>query len=48
MSLKACKEIIKEFMGKKHENYAWPFFKPVDKLWPGLVDYKNVSDGFIL
>ena len=42
-SLKACNEILKEVMGKKHANYAWPFYKPVDTSLPELKDYKKVQ-----
>lgn len=42
-SLKACNEIIKELLGKKHATYAWPFYKPVDTSLPDLVDYKKVN-----
>ena len=42
-SLKACNEILKEVMGKKHANYAWPFYKPVDTSLPELKDYKKVE-----
>jgi hypothetical protein len=41
-SLKACNEILKEVLGKKHANYAWPFYKPVDTSLPELKDYKKV------
>merc|ERR1719210_2809965 len=41
-SLKACNEILKEVLGKKHANYAWPFYKPVDTSLPELQDYKKV------
>jgi len=41
-SLKACNEILKEILGKKHANYAWPFYKPVDTSLPELADYKKV------
>ena len=42
-SLKACNEILKEILGKKHATYAWPFYKPVDTTLPDLIDYKKVS-----
>ena len=41
-SLKACNEILKEVLSKKHAAYAWPFYKPVDTSLPELTDYKKV------
>ena len=41
-SLKACNEILKELLSKKHAAYAWPFYKPVDTSLPELTDYKKV------
>jgi hypothetical protein len=41
-SLKACNEILKELFSKKHINYAWPFYKPVDAEWLGLHDYHEI------
>lgn len=40
--LKACNEILKELFSKKHFNYAWPFYKPVDAEWLGLHDYHDI------
>ena len=40
-SLKACNEILKELLSKKHSAYAWPFYKPVDDTM-GLPDYRKV------
>lgn len=42
-SLKACNEILKELLSKKHAAYAWPFYKPVDTTALELHDYKKVS-----
>lgn len=41
-SLKACNEILKEILSKKHAAYAWPFYKPVDTTLPELHDYRKV------
>ncbi len=41
-SLNACSEILKELFSKKHANYAWPFYKPVDTDLPNLADYRKV------
>lgn len=41
-TLKACNEILKELFSKKHFNYAWPFYKPVDAEWLGLHDYHDI------
>ena len=46
-SLKACNEILKEVLGKKHASYAWPFYKPVDTSLPELQDYKKVLFFFL-
>ena len=42
-SLKACNEIQKELLSKKHAAYAWPFYKPVDTTLPELHDYRKVQ-----
>ena len=42
-SIKACSEILKELLSKKHAAYAWPFYKPVDTSALELHDYKKVS-----
>jgi len=41
-SVKACNEILKELLSKKHAAYAWPFYKPVDTTALELHDYKKV------
>ncbi|XP_073968991.1 bromodomain-containing protein 2-like isoform X4 [Rhodnius prolixus] len=41
-TLKSCNEILKELFSKKHFNYAWPFYKPVDAEWLGLHDYHDI------
>ena len=46
-SLKACNEILKELMSKKHAAYAWPFCKPVDTTVPELHDYRKVSQSWL-
>ena len=45
-SVKACNEILKELLSKKHAAYAWPFYKPVDTTALELHDYKKVSVDF--
>ena len=42
-SVKACNEILKELLSKKHAAYAWPFYKPVDTTALELHDYKKVK-----
>jgi len=37
--LRFCLQVIKELFNKKHEAYAWPFYKPVDVQALGLTDY---------
>ena len=43
-SIKACNEILKELLSKKHAAYAWPFYKPVDTTALELHDYKKVRN----
>ncbi|CAH1119082.1 unnamed protein product [Phaedon cochleariae] len=40
--LKACNEILMELFSKKHSNYAWPFYQPVDADLLGLHDYHDI------
>ncbi|KAM9338031.1 bromodomain-containing protein 3-like isoform 2-T2 [Symphorus nematophorus] len=40
--LKYCSDILKEMLSKKHEAYAWPFYKPVDTEALGLHDYHDI------
>jgi len=40
--MKYCANIHKELMAKKHQCYAWPFYKPVDADMLGLVDYHEI------
>ena len=34
--------LIKEMHSKKHESYAWPFYKPVQAEALGLHDYFDI------
>lgn len=40
--LKNCMNLIKELLGRKHSNYAWPFYTPVDVKGLGLHDYLTI------
>ncbi|KAM4722897.1 bromodomain testis-specific protein [Rhinophrynus dorsalis] len=40
--LKHCNSILNEMMSKKHAEYAWPFYKPVDPASLGLLDYNDI------
>merc|ERR1712235_183524 len=40
--IKGCKQVLKELMQKKHQQYAWPFYQPVDVKALGLHDYYEV------
>ncbi|XP_048775675.1 bromodomain-containing protein 2-like [Ostrea edulis] len=40
--LKYCKNLINELFSKKHQTYAWPFYKPVDADVLGLHDYHDI------
>lgn len=40
--LKSCMVLIKELLGRKHANHAWPFYTPVDVKTLGLHDYFKI------
>ncbi|XP_035253449.1 bromodomain-containing protein 4 isoform X4 [Anguilla anguilla] len=40
--LRYCAGIVREVLSKKHEAYAWPFYKPVDVKALGLHDYHDI------
>lgn len=40
--LKFCSNMLKELLAKKHADYAWPFYKPVDAEMLGLHDYYEI------
>uniref|UniRef100_UPI00398F8120 bromodomain-containing protein 3-like n=1 Tax=Pristiophorus japonicus TaxID=55135 RepID=UPI00398F8120 len=40
--LQYCNNILKEMFAKKHAEYAWPFYKPVDAEALGLYDYHDI------
>ena len=40
--LKFCSQILKELFSKKHKDYAWPFYKPVDVVGLNLADYYDI------
>ena len=40
--MKYCSKIVNELLAKKHEGYAWPFYKPVDANALGLLDYHDI------
>jgi len=42
VQLKYCHNFLKELFTKKHESYAWPFYKPVDADELGLYDYYDI------
>jgi len=42
VQLKYCHNFLKELYTKKHEAYAWPFYKPVDADELGLYDYYDI------
>ncbi|XP_074545780.1 bromodomain-containing protein 3-like isoform X2 [Halichoeres trimaculatus] len=37
-----CKGILNELLSKKHQSYAWPFYKPVDAEALQLSDYHEI------
>ena len=40
--LRFCSQILKELFSKKHKDYAWPFYKPVDVVGLNLSDYYDI------
>ncbi|KAG7460317.1 hypothetical protein MATL_G00219910 [Megalops atlanticus] len=40
--LRYCAGIVRDMFSKKHEAYAWPFYKPVDADALGLHDYHEI------
>jgi hypothetical protein len=40
--LKYCNQLLKELFSKRHLEYAWPFYKPVDVKALGLTDYFDI------
>ncbi|XP_028297238.1 bromodomain testis-specific protein-like [Gouania willdenowi] len=41
-SLRCCSNILKELFSKRHCQYAWPFYTPVDAVALGLPDYHHI------
>lgn len=42
--LRFCCQLIKELFSKRHLEYAWPFYKPVDVKGLGLTDYFDIIE----
>ncbi|KAI0988268.1 hypothetical protein GJ496_003889 [Pomphorhynchus laevis] len=42
--LKACASLLNELFSLKHEEYAWPFYKPVDEKCLSVKDYYDVIE----
>ena len=40
--LKYCSQLLKELQSKRHLEYAWPFYKPVDVKGLNLTDYYDI------
>ncbi|XP_068599693.1 bromodomain testis-specific protein [Brachionichthys hirsutus] len=40
--LGCCNGILKEMLSKRHYEYAWPFYTPVDAMAMGLHDYHDI------
>jgi len=40
--LRYCAGLVKEMLSKKHGEYAWPFYKPVDAQALSLHDYHDI------
>jgi hypothetical protein len=41
VQLRFCSQIFEEIFSKKHKNYAWPFYKPVDVVGLNLAEYNE-------
>lgn len=42
--LRYCGQLLKELFSKRHLEYAWPFYKPVDVKGLGLTDYFDIIE----
>lgn len=42
VQLKFCQQILKDMSSRKHQAYAWPFYKPVDASALNLRDYHDI------
>lgn len=42
--LRYCHQLLKELFSKRHLEYAWPFYKPVDVKGLGLSDYFDIIE----
>ena len=42
VQMKYCSSVLKELFAKKHESYAWVFYKPVDPEAQNLPDYHQI------
>ncbi|XP_068175400.1 bromodomain testis-specific protein [Antennarius striatus] len=40
--LRCCNDILKEMLSRRHYEYAWPFYAPVDAVAMGLHDYHDI------
>ena len=42
MQLRFCQQILKDMLSRKHQAYAWPYYKPVDAAALNLHDYHDI------
>jgi hypothetical protein len=42
VQLRFCQQILKDMLSRKHQAYAWPFYKPVDSAALNLHDYHDI------
>lgn len=42
VQLRFCQTILKDMFSRKHQAYAWPFYKPVDASALNLHDYHDI------
>ena len=40
--LRYCAGLVRDMLSKKHGEYAWPFYKPVDARALSLHDYHDI------
>ncbi|CAI8050147.1 Bromodomain-containing protein 2 [Geodia barretti] len=42
VQLRFCQQILKDMLSRKHQAYAWPYYKPVDAAALNLHDYHDI------
>ena len=47
-SMKFCNEVLRDLFHKRHQAYAWPFYKPVDALALGKCISWLINGGILI